>query len=403
MQKIILYIFAFSALLFLSNCKMTKALKAKKVFEKNATTVQNSFFKQEIPFKLQNKQIVIPVKIENETYDFLFDTGVPCYISKDLADKLSEKLNLKKLATIESKNKKVSFTKIPKITIGNVDFLSNLIMVGDFNTSGCGTISGAIGANLMRSAIWKIDYKNQIITLTNSRDSLNLGEAKSIDFQPYPDGVPFFYTNFSPYQKIRTLMKTTYYGDLNLPERARNSMMPSTAKYLKSYGQLRSANGVGIDTARHTAAPYLRFDGGWILQNNAVTFRKSLKSSASMGYYFLKDYTITLDWQIQKISFEQVEKPKRRIENTFGFYYTFTDGKLVFSHIFENSPASEANLHVSEQILMMNGKDLSKISKEEYCNLQSIWDSENRNEITFTVKQKDGEKTLTLKKVNLDF
>ena len=399
MQKILLYIFAFSGMLFFSNCTRTKALKFEKFYQKNATTVQNSYFKQEIPFKLQNRQIVIPVKIENETYDFLFDTGVSCYISGDLANKLK----LKNITSIKSKNRELFYTKIPKITIGDVDFLSNLTTVDVVSSAGCGTISGSIGANLMRSAIWKIDYKNQIITLTNFRDSLNLGDAKNVDFTPYPDGVPFFYTNFSPYQKIRTLMKTTYYGDLNLPERARNSMMPSTAKYLKSYGQLRSANGIGIDTARHTAAPYLRFDGGWILQNNAVTFRKSLKSSASMGYYFLKDYAITLDWQVQKISFEQVEKPKRRIENTFGFYYTFADGKLVFSHIFENSPASEANLHVSEQILMMNGKDLSKISKEEYCNLQSIWDSENRDEITFTVKQKDGEKTVTLKKVNLDF
>lgn len=404
MQKILLYIFAFSTLLFLSNCKMTKTIKVNKFYEKYATKTQTGYFREQIPFKLQGHTIIVPVKIENQIYDFLLDTGSSCVISPELANKFK----LQGLVNNDVKDangtaKKMAYTTIPKMTIGGIDFFSNLAVVTNVGNIGCRKIYGFIGANLMQSAIWQIDYQNQKLLITNYRDSLDLGTVKNIDFQLFPDGQIYFDAYFTPRQKIRTLFDTGSYGDFSIPERTRNFMMPSNAKYLKSYGLSQSINSIRIDTSRHALAPYLRFDGGWILQNNPVTFRQSRRGATLMGYRFLKDYVVTLDWGYQKVSFRQVAQPKKKVENTFGFYCRYAEGKVIISNVFENSPASEANLHVSEQILMMNGKDLSHTSEEEYCNTHSVWDSENKDEVTITVKQKDGEKTLTLKKVNLDF
>ncbi len=406
MKKTIFYFLALNILLFFSNCKVIKIWEVVKIYKKPSSIVaQNGYFRKEIPFVLQYGMIIIPVKIENETYDFVFNTNSECSISPDLANKLNlqntKKIELKHSKDLKYKDKQLYFNNVPNINIGGIDFASNVVILEDRDCNKVFNTSGVIGANLMRSAIWQIDYQRKKIILTNFTDSLSSADTKYINFRTLPDGKPSFNTYFSPYLRVRTKISTTDHTNFSIHESIRNRFLPPTIKYLKSYRA--KSSGLGIDTLRHTAAPYLRFDGGWILKDNPITFDPRVR--ATMGYYFLRNYTVTLDWKAKKIGFQPIRKPVKKIENTFGFYYTYREDKVVIANIFEKSSASAVNLQVGEQLLAIDGIDLSKISREEYNNMVNIRGKEEdtRTEVSITVKQKDGVKTFVLKKTDIDF
>ena len=404
MKKFIFYFLALNTLLLFSNCKVAKVWQVAKIYKKpSSIVVQKSFFRAEIPFTLQYGAIIIPVKIENETYDFVFDTNSDCSISPDLASKLNlqntKKIELKHSKDLKYKDKALYFNSVPNINIGAIDFTSNVVLLKDGNWNKVYSTSGVIGANLMRNAIWQIDYKRKKIILTNFKDSLASADTKYIGFRPYLGGRPSFNTYFSPYLRVRTKISTAYYTDFSIHESIRNRFLPPTVKYVKSY---RTQNMGGTDTLRHAAAPYLRFDGGWILKDNPVTFEPRIR--AVMGYHFLKNYIVTLNWQDKKIGFQPIQKPVKKIECGYGFYYAYRDDKVVVVSVFENSSASAVNLQLGEQLLSIDGKDVSNITEEEFKKMVKIRNNEEetRTEVNITVKQKDGVKTFVLKKTDID-
>jgi hypothetical protein len=400
MQKLILYSLAFGALIFFSNCSIDKYLEISKLYKTPSSIIaQKERFRKEIPFKLEYGAIIIPVKIENETYEFLFEANSESSVSFDFASKLNLK-DRKKIEINDADSSVYYFDNIPNINIGGIDFENNVIGLKNFDCNPYDSISGVIGTNLMRNAIWQIDYQKKRIILTNYKDSLCSKDTKNIDFNVNADGKPYFYTHFSPYNKIGTLISTCAYTNLDLPGVRRKYTMPSTAKYLKSY-----RTGIcSTDTFRHVTAPYVRFDGEWILKDRPVTFRQDNRNFATMGYLFLKNYTVTFDWAEKKIGFQQVSEPVRKFEDTYGFFYGYRNGVVVCTDIVENSPASAVNLQLGEQILAIDGKDVSNISEEEYDKMvrSRNCEEENRKEQSITVKQKDGVKTHLLKKVDID-
>ncbi|MBK8636530.1 MAG: aspartyl protease family protein [Saprospiraceae bacterium] len=100
-------------------------------------------------------------------YNFLFDTGAELNIFDPL---IVDSLNLKKLkkGTIsngKNSNSGIQRVEINNIEIGGVQFFETVGMVWDMtkvaNLVGCVKIDGIISNNLMRKAIWQIDYKNK--------------------------------------------------------------------------------------------------------------------------------------------------------------------------------------------------------------------------------------------------
>ena len=149
-------------LFFISSCsssKTKKLLQGGEVLQKE--------FKTEIPFEYRRGLIILKVNIEGKQYDFMLDTGAPNVISKELAQQLNYKNKVKrKVGDSQNVQTKLGITKIKKISLGDLDFLNTAAVVSDLSIGavGCLGIDGLIGANLMRNAIWKIDYSKQVIT-----------------------------------------------------------------------------------------------------------------------------------------------------------------------------------------------------------------------------------------------
>ena len=191
MNKIILLL---TLIFLLASCSVEK--KFLKLFEEGYTQKQS--FKIKLPFEYRLGLIIIKVEIDNETYDFVLDSGGVNILSKELAKKLEVKgVVTKNVGGHQGNYQPMDFTKIEEIAIGGIKFKEIASGIGDFNQSlelGCIKLDGMIGANLMRLAVWEIDFRNQIITITNTKETLSLGtESKRIPF--YTDAVHQPYCN----------------------------------------------------------------------------------------------------------------------------------------------------------------------------------------------------------------
>jgi len=160
-----------------SSCAPLKRLKTVtqgKVEQKN--------YYEEIPFYYNNNTIILEVIIDEQAYNFMFDTG---------NDLTSIDHNLIPIINIKSNNVSNDITDAKNIKSNN-DYISiNSIQIGDIQFSNIGAqvfdhspleqvfgcelkLSGIIGSNLMRKAIWQIDYENKVIRLSDRVSSFDV-------------------------------------------------------------------------------------------------------------------------------------------------------------------------------------------------------------------------------------
>ena len=188
MKKILLSII--SILILLTSCSTIKTVKLMKSGE-----VEQEVFNVQIPFEYRLGLIILKVNIAGKEYDFLLDTGAPNAVSKKLAKELNLTPIFSEVVTDSNgANSEVGLVKWDHVSIGGVKFLNTGAVIVDLELSkevGCLNIDGLIGSNLMRKAVWKFDYENQIITITNSTESLDIpSSAQKIPFKEDLAGIP---------------------------------------------------------------------------------------------------------------------------------------------------------------------------------------------------------------------
>lgn len=170
--KVFIYFIAF---ILLNSCSGSKAAK---YFKEGKTEQEN--YKVSFPFEVENGWIFIPVEIKNKTYKFIFDTGAPTIVSKELA----ESLNMKVIDSVNAFDvynnaQQNTYTRIERIKLGTIDFVETTALINDFNATPIWSslnIDGFIGSNLMQHAIWDIDFNKKQITITDNESKLNLPE-----------------------------------------------------------------------------------------------------------------------------------------------------------------------------------------------------------------------------------
>ncbi|NRA50615.1 MAG: clan AA aspartic protease, partial [Phaeodactylibacter sp.] len=215
-SKIILFV----TLIALASCSTVKTIK----LMKSGEVAQEDFF-QEIPFEYRLGLVIIEVTIAGDNYNFLVDTGAPNLVSKELAEKLGlANVSEQKVGDSQGKKASLGFVQIDEVRIGNLSFRQTGAAVADLNQSqeiGCMEIDGFIGANLMRKAIWKIDYEHQIITITDKAEQLNIPDnALRIPFYTVMTGSPIVDVSLNKQVKANgTILDMGSSGDITLPRK----------------------------------------------------------------------------------------------------------------------------------------------------------------------------------------
>lgn len=381
----------FLSFLFLTSCSTIKTV----ILMKKGTVSQKEF-KVEVPFEYRLGLIILKVSIEGEEYDFLLDTGAPNVISKELAKKLNVNIIAsQKVGDSNNNDSDLGFAKLEKIKIGGLDFLNTGIAISDIKSSqevNCLNIDGLIGSNLMRKAIWKFDFSNQIITITNTLDSLNISSnIETIPFFSEITGTPLCDIKINGQVEKNVVIDLGSNGDFTCS----NNTLAKIKKNQKTFPKMISFGkggsglyGVGeLDTTNFIVSSNISF-GDVILNNQIVEFSTG---SSTIGMNFFRNYDLILDW----INKEALLIKKKEYDYTsysgFGFTWIFEEGNLIIGSLKVGSNAQKKGLKLEDSIVSINGKNFSKTSSQEWCEIIKNQTLSNFEKIDITILR-NGEK-----------
>lgn len=332
--------------------------------------------KIEIPFTYQKNLILIKV-ILNDAFplQFIFDTGseTSVLLQKEYADLLNidyhEKIPLLgsdlsiELNAYLAKNIKLD---LPNIQGNNLDLLVLEDDYFNFEKHLNIEVAGILGMNYFKTSIIKIDYKQQILTIYNSKEFKKPSKRyKQIPIDIYKG---------KPYLKVHTLFTKDVHSELNLLVDSgaslavlllnnSNENISLPTKWITG----KVGNGLGGDIEGYIGKiPQLSFDDFYF--NNVITSFQVVDTSALpfllyprnglLGNEILSRFTIIVDVVHAYIYL----KPQKKYNRSFQFdksgLTVFASGKslkkFIVKEVLPNSPASSAGIQIGDEIKRIN-------------------------------------------------
>ena len=396
MKKLLLSTFVM--LLLLTSCSALKTVKLMKSGE-----IEQEEFNVKIPFEYRLGMIILKVNISGEEYDFILDTGAPNAISKELAKKL-ELSNIfeQKVIDSQSEESKLGFVLIKKLGLGGLNFLNTGAVVADLKQSkevGCLRIDGFIGSNLMRKAIWKFDYQNQIITITNSIESLSIPKlTNKIPFLTMITGTPIIDFKLNDVTQKGVIVDLGSNGGISLSKKTYNALMKNNPSIPQTYSFGISGSGLyGLgkaDSTYHVKAPSVSF-GNVSLENTIVSFANEVAST--VGNQFFKNYDLVLNWFTKEILLINKTEYNNSTLSTFGFSCSNQENQLIVSNIYKNME----EIKVGDQILQVGKINYNKLLPEQWCEIVENGLIKEKEEVKISILRDNKKLSFTLRKEKL--
>lgn len=375
-------------LITFSNCTLVSYYKHSKAIQKEKLLQQS--FKTEIPFREEKGLLVVEVKIENKVHNFIFDTGASTVLDENFAKTIkSKKIGTQKHTDSGGKKAMLKIRQLEKLSVGNIDFSSIIISVYDLSAlkkATCIDFVGILGANVMNKAVWQIDYKRKVITLTDSRDSLlQKDNQKTFNFYSEGKGTPKIRVSVNDDYLDEAELDTGSSGGLELTKQKLSHF--TTSKFISLYGSIFSLFSNKLDTTQITVLPIIKLGRDFEVPNTLVSFSSGLSRPLLIGNAFLKDYLVTIDWKRREITLSPAQSNVENQNNTYGFSPKLKDGKIIIGSIYENLAADKAGFKLNDEIVQINEVDFRHASYNDYCQLIQNWKDRKDKEISITVRQ----------------
>lgn len=408
-----LFIYTITTFL-LTNCNSLKRLKnvtQGNVFENN--------FIQEIPFDYYEDLIFIKVFINNNNYNFLFDTGwdLTAVGNHILEDINISKVNVSGISTdAANKNIKFDYLTLENINIGTINFINIGVFSHDFThlseRLGClGSFDGVIGNNLIRKAKWQIDYKNKVIRISDKIEQFSIDEKSfiiPIKTKSYGHAYIDIELNGNKEKfSFDTGFSGKFQSDLKLFEKLKSDKnIEYTVK--NGFSGIQANGGTSGQTFVSIIEDFKM--SNIRLNNQRFDFEKG--ESSLIGNEFFEDFIVTIDWEEKHIFLEKQTEftmdtlsayellfAPNYLKNQFQFYNTWLDYQL------------DEPTNLTSKILSINSIDVSDLSTIELCDLWNInnsklltknveieiLDNGNKKKIILTKKQLLPKEKLKLK------
>lgn len=343
-------------LILSSSCSFEALMKKGKVVQKQ--------FEQEIPFEFSNYLIIIETEVGEKKRRFLFDSGAPNVISKELQEEMQFKVK-KTHGVSDGKGERnvLDFVKIEEIRLGDLAIKNTIAAVTDLNQSreiACLNIDGIIGANLMAKGNWIVDYQNKKLHFTDFKKDFSSENPIVIPFRRTMQQTPEIHVGIGNFEVKNITFDLGSNGGLHI----RKSEIQNPARQLRSFG-LGSASlyGVSMDTIFYAYVNPLQIGGvnlgpAWIKTTN--------NSSRSLGNKFWSDFKVYIDFDSDRILLERVRESRQSMLG-FGFVPRLVEDKWIVGSVIIESAAFDQGLRPGDEIVRINDMDYFEVSEDAYC------------------------------------
>jgi hypothetical protein len=383
--------------------------------------VMNKNFKEVVDFTLVDNRICLKARINDydRELNFILDTYAICLIREGILNELdldvldcTSELGEK----FENTMMKPLFPKYHKISIGSVVFedIGSMVMKETKDNPLLGVLEdGLIGANLMKSCIWLIDFMENKIIITDRIDKFdNLEDSIQFPFKPMPvQGSPNIQVVLNGKDTVDVQFDTGGTGFLSFLSPALISEVAlgrAVAWHAKLAIPVNKEENTQIETHYFVKLKTLEIGSKTFKDIPIAVYNPSnenLMNKGSIGIEFLKNFIVTLDWLENKIYLTPIEgrQVKQNIR-TFGFSYGYEDGAIRVKSIYEGSEAEKSGIKIGDRIFSINGQDIEHLSETQvkdfrYGGLE--FSKEEDENITIEVLIGGKRKKIKLKAYNL--
>lgn len=341
-----------------------------------STTCHAKSIAEQIPFQNIRGAMIVDVKIDNHSYPMLFDCGATMCVTPQLWEDLhleeihSETYNDSQGNRVTSKR-----ANLPPIQIGKNVYQGLTAMLLDINHipgMNCYGIYGVIGPEIIRNNIWKIDFKNHLITIS---DTMNYNHR---DFFSTPlikrfNGQPWLYLKTATGDSILTCFDTGSNGYLNLNQKNVScDFIKQTSHKSYEYGFTGSGGGGygRIDTIQHVSSPRGIQIGDYTLKNANIKLHH--KPTNILGTGIMKDFLFILDYQNNEILFKPNERisrsKKKQKENHITFGYS--DSHIIVASLKGKSTKNFPPISVGAIVVAVNRQRINQpATPDDLCSL----------------------------------
>lgn len=332
------------------------------------TSPQNDF-NNSVPFTIKNNLIFVPISINGKQYQFLFDTGAPLSISKQLQDEHQFKIISK--GTIKDSNhnkKKVKWSRLNAIKIGEATFTNQTAFVGDFEANPilkCLKIDGIIGSNLIRQANWVINQENKTLSFSSNLKGPLLKNSIKIPFKTDQQYNIYIDLSIGRLNLKNVLVDFGSNGSVALSETIFNQLKEENI-ITSSFDEHGVTNtgivGKPVELKRQICwTDSVRFNETRI---NDVKLKTG--KTVSIGNKLLARYEVVIDWNNRYLYLNKV-KEHVYSRKTFGINIGYTDLKGVYvQSVIENSSAFKQGIKPHFKVLQIDDLDFN-FSMSNFC------------------------------------
>lgn len=363
-KRIVNYTVLVFVLISCSSANINKTLKQGCLIQENFKTI--------IPFTYTNNGwVVLEVVIKDETYNFILDTGASNVISEDLANKLNlEVLGTEKIQDINSLSNQINYTSIDSIKIKGLDFEETVFGILEFKKIAeldCIKIDGIIGSNLMRKAIWDFNFDEQLITIVDDEEKLNIpNNSTTTKMYIGVGGIPSITLKVNGRKELNNTIDLGNAGSnlLRIDHFEKQLENNLIHKYVK--GDQKAWGGFGRAESKpfyHAIVNSLTI--GNYTATNIFTVANT-GSGNNLGLSFFKNYRVILNWNKKKMTLIEKHSPSTNSYESFGFTTLFNDKSIFVNAIIKKSNASQY-LKQGDKILSINEVNYTNLENEDYC------------------------------------
>lgn len=369
----------------------------------NSGNVGEKFFNYELPFRYVNGYIFIDVVQNGKTYNFLFDTGAEATV---IDTSIINEFNLKDFGISEAsgplvkkqdlKTRIVSEINILDLTFVNIGAIS--IDLSFLESKFCERVYGIIGSNLIKKAVWQIDYKKSLINVVDHVEKLamkNFIKLKTIP-QKKEWGTESVMVNLDGnISKFQVDTGNGRYGIVANPINFHKMINDKSVKKIQ-YG-LKKAN-----YSYKVKVKKLRI--GTLEQSNQVlNLDNEVGNFQLIGNRFFDKYLLTLDLNKHFIYLKSNDKNEKDLNN-FDLILkpNYKTGKIIIKKGLKQY-LKKNKLKLKEQVIAINGVNVADLQKEAFCNyIDTIFSKLilTSDKIDLIVLSKGRKKIITITKLN---
>jgi PDZ domain len=325
------------------------------------TTIEATNFKKEIDAKEYCGIYTTKIKINGKMLNFTLQTEYSrSIITKEAAAMLQLPLSS-------------NIVTAPNISISDIQLSQVPFYIGQTDNilTCCNEpIHGIIGSDIMKNMVWQFDNPNKRVFIASRVDSFAKESRKS---------TVTLYTNLgehgcTPLIELRlnknflshAYVFTGLQGNIFMTEE-QVAAISDTTKYIAYTTAYVGDSNFTVENNKYMNLKGLTLEQSVSLDSHYISSDPNF-NGAYLGNAFFSYYTVTFDWKNNHISLSEKKEDKKENNMTYGLNYAYYKRrkKVLVHTIYKNSPAYLAGVAIGDEILSVNGADLTSMNKEQY-------------------------------------